>query len=110
MSLFMDYRVSVVALDYDEIERLRIDPEEFDAFIDAARLIEGAEVAFSVRRPSPEESFRVSMRSMSDVDVSVICATFGGGGHVKAAGCSIDAATKEEVIEKVLVEIAKQLK
>ena len=110
LSLFMDYRVSVVALDYDEIERLRIDPEEFDAFIDAARLIEGAEVAFSVRRPSPEESFRVSMRSMSDVDVSVICATFGGGGHVKAAGCSIDAATKEEVIEKVLVEIAKQLK
>ena len=110
LSLFMDYRVSAVALDYDEIERLKVDPEEFDAFIDAARLIEGAEVAFSVRRPAPEESFRVSMRSMSGVDVSVICATFGGGGHVKAAGCSIDAATKEEVIEKVLVEIAKQLK
>ena len=109
LSLFMDYRVSAVALDYDEIERLKVDPEEFDAFIDAARLIEGAEVAFSVRRPSPDESFRISMRSMSDVDVSVICAQFGGGGHVKAAGCSINATTKEEAVEAILVEIAKQL-
>ena len=109
LSLFMDFRVAVVALDYDEIERLGVDHEEFDAFIDAARLIEGAEVAFSVRRPFENEAFRVSMRSMSDVVGSEICATFGGGGHVKAAGCSIEAETKEEVIEKILGEIAKQL-
>ena len=109
LSLFMDFRVAAVALDYDEIERFGVDHEEFDAFIDAARCVEGAEVAFSVRRPSPDEAFRVSMRSMSDVDVSLICAAFGGGGHIKAAGCSIDAATKEEAVEAILTEIAKQL-
>ena len=109
LKLFMDFKVAVVALDYDDIERLGVDHEEFDAFIDAARLVEGAEVAVSIRRPYPDEAFRISMRSMSKVDVSVICAEFGGGGHVKASGCSIETDSIEKAIEMILVEIAKQL-
>ena len=102
-------RVALVALDYDRLEALAVDPEEYDAFIDAARLVEGAEVAIAIRRAAPDESFRVSMRSMSSVDVSSVCAEFGGGGHVKAAGCSIDAPTIEEATEKVLAAVLKRL-
>ena len=102
-------RVALVALDYDRLEAMSVDPEEYDAFIDAARLVEGAEVAIAIRRASPDESFRVSMRSMSSVDVSSVCAEFGGGGHVKAAGCSIDAPTVEEATEKVLAAVLKRL-
>lgn len=109
LSLREGGKVAVVALDFDDLKRLEVDSEEFDAFIDAARLVEGAQVAVSVRRPSPDETFRVSMRSMSNVDVSVICAGFGGGGHVKAAGCSIDADSIEEAVDAILSEVAKQL-
>ena len=101
--------IALVALDHEDIARLAVDPEEFDAFIDAARLVEGARVAISVRRPSPDEAFRVSMRSMSNADVSEICAVFGGGGHVKAAGCSIEASSVKEAAEKILREIMKQI-
>ena len=72
--------------------------------------LRGKLAAAAIRQPSAEGVYRVSMRSSCHVDVAAVCATFGGGGHVKAAGCSINAASKEEVIEKVLVEIAKQLK
>lgn len=101
--------IALVALDHEDIARLAVDPEEFDAFIDAARLVEGARVAISVRRPSPDEAFRVSMRSMSDADVSEICAVFGGGGHVKAAGCSIEVDTLDEAVDMILEEVVKQI-
>ncbi len=35
------------------------------------------------------DSWRVSMRSLPPVDVAAICAVFGGGGHPRAAGCSL---------------------
>ena len=109
IKLCADGKVALVALDYDKLTELAVDPEEYDAFIDAARLVEGAQVAISIRRPAEDEPFRVSMRSMSDVDVSLICAEFGGGGHVKAAGCSVDASTIKEAAEKILAEVFKRI-
>jgi phosphoesterase RecJ-like protein len=32
------------------------------------------------------------MRSVSDADVSAICAKLGGGGHVRAAGCQLEGS------------------
>jgi phosphoesterase RecJ-like protein len=34
--------------------------------------------------------YKVSMRAANDVNVSAICQTLGGGGHVKAAGCLLE--------------------
>jgi len=109
LKLCFDGRVAIVALDCGDIERNKVNHEEFDAFIDVARCVEGVEVAMSVRRPSPDESFRVSMRSAGSVDVSAICSIFGGGGHVKAAGCSIDAPSIKDAVEKVLREVVKRI-
>lgn len=109
IKLCMDGKVALVALDCVELDELKVDPEEYDAFIDAARQVEGAEVAISIRRTSPDEAFRVSMRSMGNADVSQICAAFGGGGHVKAAGCSIEADSIQEAVEKVLREVFKKI-
>jgi len=109
LKLCFDGRVAIVALDCGDIERNKVNHEEFDAFIDVARCVEGVEVAMSVRRPSPDESFRVSMRSAGSVDVSAICSIFGGGGHVKATGCSIDAPSIKDAVEKVLREVVKRI-
>jgi phosphoesterase RecJ-like protein len=46
------------------------------------------------------------MRSSCHVDVSAICASFGGGGHVKAAGCTIVC---DRGIEAVVEMVAKVL-
>lgn len=37
-----------------------------------------------------EDGWRVSMRSLPPVDVAAIGAVFGGGGHPRAAGCSLE--------------------
>ena len=48
------------------------------------------------------------MRVNDVVDVSRIAVSFGGGGHKKAAGCTM-AGTQEEIVKRLLEEIKKQL-
>jgi bifunctional oligoribonuclease and PAP phosphatase NrnA len=42
-----------------------------------------------VLKENADDSIRVSMRSTGRVDVAAICARYGGGGHVRAAGCNL---------------------
>jgi phosphoesterase RecJ-like protein len=50
------------------------------------------------------------MRSNTDWSVSSVCARFGGGGHVRAAGCSVEAPTIEEAERKILSAIRDLMK
>jgi phosphoesterase RecJ-like protein len=63
-------------------------------------------VAAAIRQSGNEGVYRVSMRSSCHVDVAAVCAAFGGGGHIKAAGCTI---TCDGGIEAVVDMIAKAL-
>ena len=38
---------------------------------------------------------------MEPLDVSAVAARFGGGGHIRAAGCSFEGATLEEARERI---------
>lgn len=67
--------------------------ESTEGFIDLIRIIDGVEVAFLLHCKA-ENFCRVSMRSKT-VDVSKIASALGGGGHIRAAGCSINAPFDE---------------
>jgi phosphoesterase RecJ-like protein len=76
--------------------------EHFDTLVDVARGLQGVQVAVAIRQPTAEGIYRVSMRSSCHVDVAAICASFGGGGHVKAAGCTVTCeGGMEDVVEQV---------
>lgn len=49
------------------------------------------------------------MRSNAFVDVAKIAGHFGGGGHIRAAGCSM-SGTKYDVINNLTRLIEEQLK
>jgi phosphoesterase RecJ-like protein len=42
------------------------------------------------------------------VDVAAIAAQYGGGGHVRAAGCTIEGDS-DAIVAALVAEIAKQL-
>ena len=52
--------------------------------------------------------FKVSLRSNRRVDVSRVAAYFGGGGHVRAAGCTMSGSV-HDVINNLSIHIAEQL-
>jgi len=90
-------RVTVCAASYSIITASGLPEEELDALVDVARAADGAEIAFSVRGEK-DGSFRVSARSNTDADVSSLCARFGGGGHLRAAGCTLHCGSIDEAV------------
>lgn len=80
--------------------------EDIDDIISLTRGIEGVEIGMTIKQNADDLTlFKVSMRSNRVADVSRLCAMFGGGGHVRAGGCSI-SADNEIVAEKALVAAA----
>ena len=77
-----------------------------DSFVSYPRYTEGVEVAVMFKAVEPEVT-RVSMRS-SNVDVASVALSFGGGGHLRAAGCTIYAPVKEAKAQ-LLAAIGKAL-
>ena len=52
--------------------------------------------------------YKVSMRSNQYVDVSRVAAFFGGGGHVRAAGCTMNGSMYD-VVNNLSKHIEKQI-
>lgn len=107
---FCDGKIAIAVFPYELKMRLGLMDEHLETLVDIARSVEGVEVAAAVRQPTEKNIFRASLRSSSDVDVSLVCEHFGGGGHIKAAGCTIEAESASEAAELIVAEIEKQIK
>lgn len=82
-------------------------PSDLDGVIDQMRTTKGVEVAILLDERELGE-YKVSMRSNEIVDVSKIARYFGGGGHVRAAGCAIKGSAFD-VINNLTEHIERQL-
>ena len=102
MELFHDGRVVGVFLDFATLENIG----SAEGLVDMIRKVEGTELAV-VLKEKEKDSCRVSMRSKG-LDVTKIATQFGGGGHVRAAGCSI-ARPFAEAKAALLAAIAEAL-
>lgn len=103
--LFADGRIAAGTISLEEMAVFGAEKKDLDPIVANLRLTTGAEAAAFVYEVEPGKC-KVSLRSSSDLDVSKTAAMFGGGGHVKAAGCSIDGRP-EEVLEIILAALEK---
>ena len=68
------------------------------------RQIEGVWVGITLRQKA-DGNFKISVRTGSHADASAICGRLGGGGHVRAAGCSLEAPA-DAAVDKLLRAVA----
>ncbi len=90
MNFYANGRIAVITFPYSLKEQYGATDENLETLIDVARSVKGVEVAAVIKQFGQENKFRVSMRSSSDFDVSEVCARYGGGGHCRAAGCTLN--------------------
>jgi phosphoesterase RecJ-like protein len=83
--LDIERRFVWTAVTQDMLTRHGVTLEEVEGLIDIVRRASEAEVTCVVKE-EPDGSVRVSLRSLGDVDVRMIAADNGGGGHRFAAG------------------------
>lgn len=81
---------------------------DLDGIVEQMRVTDGVEVAIFLHELEPL-TYKVSMRSKDVVDVNRIATQFGGGGHVKAAGCTM-TGTYHDVINSILELVDLQMK
>lgn len=95
----------ITAKDEEEVKAVQGDHE---GIVDVGKNIENIEVSIFLHEVKGK-GFKISLRSSEYVDVANIAIMLGGGGHHKAAGAYCKG-TPEQIKEKVLNEVKKQLK
>ena len=110
MEFFCDDRVAVVWLTTELMDRFngRVDSEDFNGLASLPRQVEGVIIGATVKQKGPA-TFKISVRTAEPINAGSVCALFGGGGHARAAGCTIEGSI-EFVKAKLLPVFEKALK
>lgn len=101
----MDGRVIVSCLDRKAIEFYESVTQDYEGIVNQLRNTKGVDCAMFIYEFSPM-TFKVSLRSNEKVDVSKVAEFFGGGGHKRAAGCTLNG-TYHDVVNNVAAQIEK---
>lgn len=105
--LYLDGKVILTYLTEEDLKTYSCTSKDLDGIVNQLRITKGTEVAVFLY-PSADGSFKASFRVTGEVNVAKIAQRFGGGGHVKAAGCNIFGEA-DDVIQRILSEIEKEL-
>ncbi len=91
----------------DLFKELKCSSLDTDGIVEQLRLTEGVEVAIFTYHLA-RKNYKYSLRAKSFVDVSKIASSFGGGGHVMAAG--FESSEKyESVLAKIIAMVEEQM-
>ena len=94
--LIMDGKCVFCVLDKRTLDRYGATRKDLDGISEQLLLTEGADCSVFVHETEPGE-WRVSMRSFHIVDVAATASLFSGGGHTRAAGCTIRTDIREAI-------------
>lgn len=107
-----DRRYSWMYLNQEMLKKYEVELDEVDNYVNYTSSIRGIEVGLFFKETKPNE-VKVSWRSKAGVDVSRLAAHFGGGGHARAAGCSLQGslpAVMREVLSFLRRYFAENMK
>lgn len=101
-------RISFTYMTKADDAELGVKAGEHDGIVEIGKSIEGVEVSIFMYEKK-DKGYKVSLRSNEYVNVSEVCLTFGGGGHIKAAGATLYMPF-EEAKKAIIAEAKKHLK
>ncbi len=108
MQYDLNGKIASVSISMKTRNELSVTEEDIADIVDIPRSVDGVDTAFSVKE-EVDGSFRVSLRS-GITDVAAIASAFGGGGHMRAAGCTLYAGSIDEAREAIVKECKKHIK
>lgn len=108
MEFLEDGKITFTYITTQDIEEVNAEEGDHEGLVEFGRDVEGVEVSIFLRQLD-KDSYKVSLRSKDYVNVSDVCIMFNGGGHEKAAGCTMNM-TLEEAKEKIINRVKTFLK
>lgn len=109
LEFYSDGKIAVITVTQEMLKVSGTDKSALDAIKPITRQIEGVKVGITVKEEG-DGRVGVSVRTDEDVDACAVCAHFGGGGHIRAAGCEFRNFTPDEVRDTVVGYVRNILK
>ena len=97
-----DGKIAFTYITKADEERVGAKNGDYDGIVENGRDVEGVEVSIFLRET--DKGIKVSLRSKDYVNVSEAATMFGGGGHVRAAGCNIQGTieqAKNQIVNRI---------
>lgn len=104
---FMDGRCIVSCIDRKVMQFYDAEPKDLDGIVNQLRNIKGIDCAIFMYQTDVLE-YKVSLRTSEKVDAAEVASFFGGGGHARAAGCTM-RGTFHDCVNNLSLHIEKQL-
>ncbi|UHA75776.1 bifunctional oligoribonuclease/PAP phosphatase NrnA [Paenibacillus sp. 481] len=107
LAFSVDNQISWLYVTPEDMQATGAANEDLEGLVNYPRNIEGVEVGILFKQVSAG-AVKVSMRSAGKVNVAAVAQQFGGGGHVRAAGCRIEGELSD-VIQMVVERVSQAL-
>lgn len=104
---FLDETCIFSFITREEMEEYHVLPKHLEGIVSQMRAVKGVDTAVFLYQ-NGENSYKVSMRSSNLVDVAEIAVGFGGGGHARAAGATMEGDARQ-IRDLILEKIRQQL-
>lgn len=105
--LHLDGRCISSVITADEMQEYKVLPKHLDGIVSQLRNTKDVEAAVFLYETG-DGTFKVSTRSKESIDVAEIAAKYGGGGHVRAAGFSMQGQA-DAIVGQIVSDIAARL-
>ena len=107
MRYFHDGQFAAIVISKDNMLACGAVESETEGFVDFPLNVDGVEVAASLMEVRKRQ-YKVSLRSKTYVDVNKLAGVYGGGGHVRAAGCMLFGEI-EDVLDRLAFTVSQYL-
>jgi phosphoesterase RecJ-like protein len=94
LEFFTNDKIATAFVTKEMFEKTGTNREYSEGFVEQIKEIGSVEVACMFREVG-DHKFKVSMRAKGSIDVASVAKRFGGGGHQKAAGCTLVGSIDE---------------
>lgn len=105
--LAFDGKVVYSVLSEEEMKVFSVTQKDLEGIVSQLRLTRGVKCAVFMYETG-SSCYKVSFRSETPFDVNDLAGVFGGGGHVRAAGCNVQG-DPDSILKQILDEIGKRL-
>jgi len=107
IELLEDGKIAFTYINIEDEKNVNAEVGDHEGIVEFGRSIEGVQVSIFMRET--DKGYKVSLRSNEAVNASDVCLIFGGGGHPRAAGCTMTCSL-ESAKDKLINEIKLQMK
>ena len=105
---YLDGKIIAAVITKEDMTEFGAESKHLEGIVQQLRDTTGVEVAVFLYELE-DGDFKGSTRASGDVDLTVITGKYGGGGHKKAAGFSVNTKEPWKIVDEIVEMVSEQL-